>query len=495
MLLKRQMLAIIAQVLFLVVYNLGTVFYQMRGVPAGQALGSFFGYFSGILAGGLGMSFFSRSETWMQSGMAGKRLRLFFFGALLFPGLFCLLSFSVTGFAGNVFFNAFQPFLWSLSLPVSLYLFFRHLPARQQALFFAIALSAGHICWALLVLLFSHTPDMAAGVMAAPSGEAGRILYFLNTARCVLSFLFAFLCWRLVELEAGQQDGISPGARWLIGTRLAEAEHKRNQRPRLLLLLLAPFLVCFFLNGFVGYIFFPRYLPRGAFPEYMHLALACIFPLLGLSIMRRGGTTLLWLISGCVLLYLVLALLSLGPVQGGFRSAVFLISASVQQVFLYLGALAFAGLIEGSRFPALTAAAVWIAASMSMLGRFSATVLIPALDLPVFAVACFLACLCVASLPLASKAFPLPEPPETPANRGIPIDPEKHASFSTAFGLTVRESELLEGLNLGLGDNALQQWMGITEHTVKYHLRGLLRKTGQPNRNRLLQFYLLWKPE
>jgi len=43
--------------------------------------------------------------------------------------------------------------------------------------------------------------------------------------------------------------------------------------------------------------------------------------------------------------------------------------------------------------------------------------------------------------------------------------------------------------------DALGDRLGISERTVRFHLSGILRKTGQVSRRRLVFFYATWMPE
>lgn len=91
------------------------------------------------------------------------------------------------------------------------------------------------------------------------------------------------------------------------------------------------------------------------------------------------------------------------------------------------------------------------------------------------------------------EVFVLPavEPPY--ANQ--PSASAKFVAFCTDFSLTRREKELLGGLVDGVPMSEACGAMGITERTFRFHLKGILKKTGMINRRRLLIFYGGWSRE
>lgn len=70
-------------------------------------------------------------------------------------------------------------------------------------------------------------------------------------------------------------------------------------------------------------------------------------------------------------------------------------------------------------------------------------------------------------------------------------DPERRANrlektLSDSYGLTPREREVLHGLSLGLSYRLIAQDIGISEDTVRTHIRNLYRKCGVHSRAELL---------
>lgn len=189
----RLALAILA--LLFIIYNAGSLFYILRGAPAGQLPLALPGYFAGLLLAALGMDVFIRRLATAR-GRERTVLLAVFFLFLLLPGAFCLVSFQITGYSGTLLTNTIHLTLWSFPLPVALRLFFLHTASHDQPLQYSVAVGAGHLCWALLIPLtwFSGT---AVGLDAG--GPESRVLPFLNFTRCLACALLALLSFRLVS--------------------------------------------------------------------------------------------------------------------------------------------------------------------------------------------------------------------------------------------------------------------------------------------------------
>jgi DNA-binding CsgD family transcriptional regulator len=63
---------------------------------------------------------------------------------------------------------------------------------------------------------------------------------------------------------------------------------------------------------------------------------------------------------------------------------------------------------------------------------------------------------------------------------------ERVTLFARAFGLTVREAELLDHLTTGNGTREIAHRMFLSEHTVQDHLKSIFAKTGLRNRRTVL---------
>ncbi len=64
--------------------------------------------------------------------------------------------------------------------------------------------------------------------------------------------------------------------------------------------------------------------------------------------------------------------------------------------------------------------------------------------------------------------------------------PERVDLFARAFGLSVRENELLTQLVTGADTRELARRMFLSEHTVQDHLKSIFAKTSARNRRTLL---------
>lgn len=65
-----------------------------------------------------------------------------------------------------------------------------------------------------------------------------------------------------------------------------------------------------------------------------------------------------------------------------------------------------------------------------------------------------------------------------------------HAANSREPTLSVRESEVLAQLALGLTNAQIADAMGVSENTVKFHLQNIFQKLGVTNRTEAAAFYL-----
>lgn len=500
---QGQIAALFMLGLFFVTFNMGAVLFQARNVPPEHHGNAVIGYFCGVVVGALWLGWLQSRRAWATPGGRGALLRAVLLGVLLLPSVFFMFSFQVTGYSGTAFSNAFHPFLWAMHPPAAMLFFFGRVRPGQQAVFYCAAISAGYLCWALLMPLVGAFGPGGSALALPTAGLEGRYLPLINVVRNLTGAAFALLCWHLARTDAARPPGpYVPGP----------------FPARRFVLLLLPFLACFFLNGFSGYLFFPRLIGRGLYPEYMHLALALLFPLVGLYISRRGDAALFRLLLAAVAIFAVFPLLFFVPGQAGPEAgqtwtaqAVYLVCAVAQQVLECCGVLAFARFAGLSRFPVLALCTVWLAVGAAIPGKLTAAKLLPALGVPVFPAACILTALCALSLLPLRRAFPLPEAPaeaetvlsdagreamsaEAAKLEVARLEAEaRFRAFAAAFGFSKRETEVLDGILRGLEREAIGAELGVSDRTVKHHINGLLKKTGQANRQRLLHFYTGWQ--
>lgn len=69
------------------------------------------------------------------------------------------------------------------------------------------------------------------------------------------------------------------------------------------------------------------------------------------------------------------------------------------------------------------------------------------------------------------------------ASGGFTIDFENHAPLIAAWGLTLREAEVLSWVAQGKGNADIAILLGIKESTVKQHVSSCFQKTGAENRS------------
>lgn len=68
----------------------------------------------------------------------------------------------------------------------------------------------------------------------------------------------------------------------------------------------------------------------------------------------------------------------------------------------------------------------------------------------------------------------------------IPIQEERMLAFIQEYELSSRETEVLSLITEGASNSEISAKLFITENTVKFHVRNILKKTGCSNRTELL---------
>ncbi|MDR2054884.1 MAG: helix-turn-helix transcriptional regulator [Desulfovibrio sp.] len=503
---QRHLAAVLMLALFYVTHNIGAVFFQARGVLAGHTSASLLGYLAGVLLGALAFDALERRMARKPDGRGGAALHACLLAALLLPGLFCLTSFLIVPYSANLALNALQPLLWGATLPVALRLFFQHAEPERQALFFGIGVGAGHLAWALLMPLALSFAD--GSVIAGTAGTFGaavltdalhtRFLPFLNMARVLSNCAIAALAWYLVRFAPCPEpypevrQAFEPDGHRELGDAARPGGAGRIFR------LLPPLILCFTVSGMLGYLFFARMLARGIYAEYMHLGLVALFPLCGLLLSRHGTALLRPLLCASVLCFAAAPLLQRPDSPPALIQGMFMVCSAGQQALFFFGALALSRFTPYTRHPALTLSLPWLAAFAAIPGNLLASRLLPALGLSPYPAVWGLAGLCLLSLFVLRRAFPLPvaaalqqEDKETPAAMDNAV---KLAAFVTAFRLTAKETEVMAALSAWVEPASIAQSLGLSERTVRHHLTNIGRKVGTTNRKGLELFYAAWRP-
>ena len=384
----------------------------------------------------------------------------------------------------------FWPFVFTI--------FFSSVPRAHYAFTLGLCMAGGEMAWvALLPFLQVIAPGM-------PSPEQAAHLYLFQ------GMVQAAIGVGLALLIAGRTPG----------NRFAAAPHTLRNRPQnhpdgcpdnqptgrpqppgrsIVAALFVCGLLYFMLFGLGMGHSFPRIALDSGVSSSIYFAALAAPPLAGLLIDKSPRHVLALLVFLAVAACYAAAASVFPHLRGGSCPALIL-SLGRTAVFLLLYSM-LARLPASPFFPFLTACvhALFLA---QPLGVAAGTLGGPAAG-PVIAVCFVLAALGLALLLLRRPDLwePLPEreaASEASAKDGTDGTADgnsgKLRAFTLAFCLTGREEELLAGLTRGGDPGTLAANLGISERTVRFHLTGLLRKTGAHSRRRLLLFYREWPP-
>ncbi|UQZ90776.1 hypothetical protein C4J81_16810 [Deltaproteobacteria bacterium Smac51] len=404
-------------------------------------------------------------------------------GAVL--GVVWMLSLSESGLSGRF---SFLPtaLILTVNWPVGLWLFFRTRTERA-GLTLGLAMASGEMTWILLVPLLSAA---FAGPMSA-----GQVLYIVKTLG-LLPVLSA-LCLALITFRLSR-DGVQAPA---------EAARPGTGTCRRPLGWLFVGGVCFFaLFGLAWGSGLPRSVIAPATRENLHYFQLFGAPLAGWLLDRaRFGRSrgLAALLAALVLAALAVPLSNLSG--GAYSPAAFTlmnVARSSCLLLLFLGAARLSGrwlpLWGSLAYSIYLLQFLGAAAGRGLYGRWGSQGLIlgeAGLTLGLaLGLGCFWLTLRRETWPAPDEDIPAGDKAAAETIDSTPMENSKTALFTMAFELTGREAEVLAGLLRGLNSPALAESLGISERTLKYHLSGLLRKTGQPNRRRLAAFYACWSP-
>lgn len=483
----EQILGGLVLALFYVVYNVGTVYFQARGA-AGLGSPVLAGCFAGMFIGAVWFGFL-RAKNRLKR-VEGQAVLLC---SLLLPSIFSQISFWVDGYKGSFLINIIQPLLWLIPLPVALSFFCRHAPRRNQPLYMGMAISAGHLCWLLLTPLTSTASTPAPLELEMTE----RFLPLLGLVRNLAGVVLAFACWWLARMEAGL-----PAPKPATDNKTGSGDFAPVVTPTQLLQAALPFLGCFVLNGFAGYLFFPRITEHSANAEYAHLFLFVFFPVAGFFLARRGNAFLVRLLGVAVICMAAAPLLLEPRLPETLAPIAYVAGSCAEQIVLFCGVQASLRFAPAFNFHPLCYVAVWIISAISIPTRILGNWLKISPSAPGFPIlaGALLFC-CAFSLLLFKRSLPScalqPEqdadlPPAAPL---FFADNDKLHAFAAAFGLTNREKDVLCGIIAGRNRAGISASLGISDSTVKFHTGGLLKKTAQTNSRNLSHFFSLWKSQ
>lgn len=469
-----------ALTLCFILLKLSTAFFRLRGAPEHVALLNLLGFLAGITFSAILLPFWARrvSGSPSKDGVLPWRGAFAFF--LMLPACYSSALFFATRFSVHVGGDTIQAAFWGMYLPIGLHLFFSHVTPRSQALWFGFAMGMGNLFWAIGVPFL----EQSAGI-DLDAADKERILVFLLLLRNGVLLLLTGVALLMMCRESPRNLP-------------ADREGVTTTRPAALLgLLTAPVGLLYFLNGFSSFTLQKRIAPVGRHGEILNLLLVFLFFLLGLAVLHRKAVLpRLYAATICCLALLPLPRLfpSLIPAH-----ALNLLAELGEQVMLFCAVLALGRLAFGFsfRFPALVCCAAYLSLGMLIPGRLAAMGIHALSGEAVIPCLLLAAAACAVSALALLRAFPLPLPAGPPQKAQPPAVPgdfaRKCVAFASAFGLTQREVELLDSVLKGRDRDGIAEELGISERTVRFHLGGLLKKTGMPNRKRLLLFYASWQ--
>jgi DNA-binding CsgD family transcriptional regulator len=460
--------------LSLAIYKVGLIYYLLRGLPKAHQVTGYTVFSVCVVATALALPF-------LEKRVAGSKAWAALFFLLLSAAAFCTtFMYFFVGIEGRPLINTIQVGLWGVPIPVGLRLFFRHVPPRSQPLCFALALGIAYLITAILVPLFN-------GLDVLSAEQAKNWLPLLHLFRNGSALIMAALALRLIRGYSSAYPEVH---------RNAAADESTPSRR--LLLLLVPVMLCFFLRGFL---FHDQIVLTARSGEMTHLITGFLFLAFGFAATREEHFLQYLLCANFLVSALISTFLAFSEPSYSLR----LLGDANDRLLLFSGTLVAGRLAGFFRYPALVCASVFLIFGLLFSGRlagFGPHSLFFAYWSPSL---CLLAALCVGSISLLRRIFPLPMPPvpdTTPnelkksveADLALQTDsPVKRLAYIAAFSLTKRESDVLDGLLRGVKSASLAEELQISGLTVKFHLKNILQKTGAENRRKLLAAYAAWR--
>jgi DNA-binding CsgD family transcriptional regulator len=448
------------------------------GKPGGDPVALF--HFAVALLVGLGIYYAARIQ-W------NARYRLFAALTVL-AGLFCAAVPILPGDLPLWAFNGRPPVIGisgGIFLPLGLALFFRTAPVGREGLFYGLIMALGELLW---VTLF----PLLGGAFAAPvpNGQAFH-LFTLNclvlggTGLCLGAALYAHGNAETGGHTAGE-DGVAAASE---GTRPA------------LLWMFGAGAGLFLLTGLETGMALPKIVLRPGLVGLPYFLPLFFLPLAGRMLDgEKPGRFMLLLVPACLLL----PCLGLAQANGLLDPLALFCLLSVTRQTLLLAVLTVCArlLKTHTLLPLLLTLAHCLhlmqpigALPRGLLAAFPNGVFTTALTLAVGTAFCLWR--------FRRLLLEMPELWELSRNEGgkeagaeaaEEPDPEKLHAFAAGYGLTKREIEVLRGVVRIMDMDAISKELGVSIHTARFHLRGLLSKTTMVSRQRLHTFYSAWKP-
>ncbi|MDL2284997.1 helix-turn-helix transcriptional regulator [Oxalobacter sp. OttesenSCG-928-P03] len=497
---RKSLLSLLALGLFYAMRDLSALMYHVRGKPLDFRYLALAGWLAGILAALFLLPLLIRLcsrhyPNRRKSNIARTLTGLFLAALVIYP--FLAPHFPPETLVLQVMHYVAEPFSQSFFEPLALFLFFRCNHGRNTGFFLGLAMALGQLCWLMPL------PNIATAkaLIASPSPEATAA--FLESVR--LAWLPFFFRIRLVF--AATIAGIlfyllafpARTASWPRGQAIPETGRAGTARP-----LLVMFVLFLFLTTAAGLPFFLRIDPSFSEPAFIHVALMAFLPIIGLMADTGEKDFMKPYLIGCTAFFIVASGLALF-LPGAFSENLARTLGTLALHTLFLMAVFLCGRVAPySRHPTLMlmAASLCITlASSSYLLRQQALSLLSVAALPAFL---FCSALCLLALFYAFRIFPLPplvaaageEDPGTQPEHALPAAPAlKLASFTGAYRLSARETDVMQLLLQGSSTPEMAETLSISENTVKVYVSRILKKTATANRHQFVAFFMQWEKE
>lgn len=474
--------------LFFPIINIGAILLLLHRMSPEEQFIALVGFLLGVFISASGLTVIERHIA------SDSRKARMWGGAIALGVVFLAVSVPLTRLLCPVFYEGYwlalvQPTLWSMLWPLMHRLFFLSVPPRDQGFTLGIALAAGHAFWAVTVLILVEVYLPASET--TPLNRFSVLLYYI---RSVFAAGFAYVVWRLFKMLPVLLDR----ARALRNSRIQDGEDASQPAPspsKILLWLLIPLSISFFINGFTHFIFLPRLNLREAYPEYTQLVFILLFSGMAFLLHRYGNAMLKFLLMGSIMVCFSVPWLFRPQPVAWLHQAIYVTCIIGYQVQLFIGMLITGNLASRCPRPALATAALLLGMTVSLLaGSLFQRYLQPLLPFSSFAVLTACTLLCLASLPAAYRALREtdkdvmpPLQPALPASSGIA---EAVSAFSAHHGLSPREREVLELLVQGHSTGGMADMLGLKENSVRFYIRTLLKKTRTNSRVELISAFV-----
>lgn len=359
----------------------------------------------------------------------------------------------------------------------------------------------------LLHSFFRRTSESMLGVLLGSSMALGQIFWFFAFAKSALGVVFQPDCaLAILTLGAGisaallvhnsQEDHAAPpkeGAPWPeedLGVSF-------SARTRSTLFFLVAVGGCFFLlNSMIDLLFFRYDSSDNPIPGEVSLYIWITYPLVGLLIDRQGAETSFFLTClGLTILSPIISALSEGTVAYWLIFGLNLIGVHAGLLFLII---VFSKYAMRTRWPGFVTSVPYIlmyASILSMRHFFEAVH--PGRAFLIL-IALFLSAafghisLKVRHALALTGCGPRVQRCSAEVFSSPSMDVQagdvstRLADFAETYGLTPRETEVMDLLSKGAGTERILEVLCISESTAKTHIRRILHKTDMPNRSALV---------